>query len=71
MAARSAPFAQLDTSELLRVAASLLEGCNLTIDHQAAAELRVRARWIEVARHDEGVSEERRLGVAAIQDAGR
>ncbi|HXJ21500.1 MAG TPA: hypothetical protein VMT03_14825 [Polyangia bacterium] len=33
-----------------------------------AFELRVRARWIEGARQDEGVSQDRRMGIAAIED---
>ena len=69
MPRQSAPFADKKTSELMRTAAALLEVNALTIDHQVAAELRVRARWIEVARTDVGVSEERRRGIAAIEDA--
>lgn len=71
MATRDAPFATMKTSELLRRAASQLEVSPLTIDHQIAAELRVRARWIEVARHDTGVPQERRLAVASIEDGPR
>jgi len=59
-------YADMRTSELIRLAASHL-GPTLA-ERQLAAELRVRAGWIEVARHDPGVSQERRLGVAAIED---
>ena len=54
--------ASLRTSELLREVARVLH------HEELAFELRVRARWIEVARHDEGVSQERRMGLAAIED---
>ena len=68
MSSRRAPFAYRKTSELLRYAAGLLRAGDLTIEHQVADELDARAIWIEVARHDTGVSQERRLGVAAIED---
>lgn len=55
----------LRTSELLRRAAS-----ELSASDELAQELRVRAIWIERARADEAVSDERRRGVAAIEDAG-
>jgi hypothetical protein len=61
------PFADpraLRTSELLRRAAS-----ELAANVELSQELRVRAVWIERARTDEGVSDERRRGVAAIEDA--
>ena len=54
----------LRTSELLRRAAS-----ELAANVELSQELRVRAVWIEHARTDEGVSDERRRGVAAIEDA--
>lgn len=66
------PVHRMKTSEVMRRCASLL---SMFADHgrdsdllAAANELQLRARWIEVARHDEAVSEERRLGVAAIED---
>ncbi len=59
--------AGLKTSELLRSAASRLDVGSVA-DRLVAFELRVRARWIEGARRDEGVSEERRRGIAAIED---
>lgn len=70
--------AKLKTSELLRSAASWLTvlvrgatgsrgGAVADVD-QVAFELRVRARWIEGARTDEGVSHDRRMGIAAIED---
>jgi len=69
---------KLKTSELLRNAASWLtvlvrgaagsrRGAVSEVD-QVAFELRVRARWIEGARADEGVSHDRRMGIAAIED---
>lgn len=65
----------LPTSALLRRAASELVASEP--DHPArrkhaeiARELWVRALWIERARADEGVSDERRRGVAAIEDVG-
>lgn len=65
----------LRTSELLRRAASELAhdsaeqptGPNRS---ELAKELQVRALWIERSRADEAVSDERRRGVAAIEDAG-
>jgi hypothetical protein len=58
---------KLRTSELLRTAASRLDAGSRD-DQQVAFELRVRARWIEGARADEGVSHDRRMGIAAIED---
>jgi hypothetical protein len=55
----------LRTSELLRRAAS-----ELAASDELAQELRVRAIWIERARRDKAVSDARRRGVAAIEDAG-
>ena len=54
--------AKLKTSELLREAAGRMG------DDALAFELRVRARWIEGARADEGVSHDRRMAIAAIED---
>ncbi len=56
---------ELRTSELLRRAAF-----ELAASDELAEELRIRAIWIERARTDEAVSDERRRGVAAIEDAG-
>lgn len=56
--------ARLKTSEVMRRAASELDA----VDRVLASELRLRAMWIEVARQDGSVSEERRKGVAAIED---
>jgi len=70
--------AKMRTSETLRTAASWLDGAAEHCGYkqrdreqlvELAAELRVRAIWIERARTDEGVSEERRRGIAAIEDA--
>jgi hypothetical protein len=58
--------ADLRTSEVLRRAAALLDP--LTLEARIiAAELRTRAAWIEGARHDPGVSEERRKAIAALE----
>jgi hypothetical protein len=54
----------LRTSELLRRASSELA----TAAPQLASELRVRARWIESGRADEGVSTERRQALAMVDD---
>lgn len=62
----------IKTSEVMRRAASLLELiADKTPDSDiaaTAAELRVRALWIERARHDPGLSTERQLGVAIVED---
>lgn len=71
-ATRRPEVANLKTSEVMRRAASELDAFTqrLGVEERAVGnELRVRARWIEVARNDPGVSEERRLGVAAIEDS--
>jgi len=71
----ASPFASLKTSEVMLRASSLLDVVadkDPASDIRALAnELRLRARWIEVARHDTGVSQERRLAIAAIEDAPR
>jgi len=62
------------TSELLRLAASELAALatvekQRASDHrELAAELRIRARWIESARRDAGVSRDRAMGIEAIEE---
>jgi hypothetical protein len=61
----------LRTSELMREAAGWLTTLARSTPAELEAlafELRVRARWIEGARADEGVSGERRMAIAAIED---
>jgi hypothetical protein len=60
----SASVEGLRTSELLRRASSELAAT----DAQLASELRVRTRWIESGRADEGVSNERRQALAMVDD---
>jgi hypothetical protein len=64
----------LRTSELLRRAASELAAEDQTARpkrRELVQELQVRALWIERARADDAVSDERRRGVAAIEDVDR
>lgn len=60
----------LRTSEVLLLAASELAALAAPSKAIQAliAELHLRARWIEGARSDEGVSAERRRAIAAIED---
>ena len=67
---------RMRTSELLHAAASELAArthraapAEAERLQELATELRVRARWIEGARADQGVSEDRRRGIAAIEDS--
>lgn len=67
---------ELRTSELLRRAAAELKAASGEEPErpdrtELAQELQVRALWIERARADEGVSNERRRGVATIEDVDR
>ncbi len=66
---------RLRTSELLHLAASELatrthRSAPQEVDRlqELATELRVRARWIEGARRDTGVSDDRRAGLAAVDE---
>jgi hypothetical protein len=67
------PVHRMKTSEVMRRCADLLR---MVADNSrdsdilaSADELALRARWIEVARTDAGVTEERRLAIAAVEDA--
>jgi hypothetical protein len=59
----------LDAAKMLTEAsAGQLHAAAARLMQEHAAQLTLRARWIQVARQDGGLSEERRLGVAAIED---
>lgn len=69
----------LPTSEVLRRSASWLDGLAEQGGYKRrdreeiialAAELRLRALWIERGKTDPGISEERRKAIAAIDDVG-
>lgn len=60
----------LRTSQVLHLAASelaALAGPSSAVE-ALIVELRLRARWIEGARADKGISTERRRGIATIED---